>query len=374
MVGTSSTFLALNSTSAMKHLLAIEAHLRDLPASYESEEASCLVKHALSLEEQSDEGISHATDVGDKEKLAVFKDLQKGAKEIRSLLSQKTSPSALLKRVRELRKRAEALDPTFDLSKCATCKGEASEDDIAALEKLDAEFTPPPPPSFEEIEEGAARYFLGALAQRDGIEPPNLVIDPGCDDPVKANYQAGIIKVCRGGASQRVLGHEYGHHRQLLNGKPFSEEEADAFARSVLSQGLNAESADFTISGRRQMTISKERMRTVGIINGAALLGLGLVKLNNQLDAKYPARIAGQNPSLFVDLIGGLGLTYAALVAKKDWQSIAAAVAGSSLIVDLLNRVILPRVGIAGVPVRMIPSRVVSPVNAIAPQAGGFGG
>lgn len=134
MVGTASNFLTYNSDSVMMHLLAIEDHLRHLDPAYRSEDSSCLVKHALQLREQSLEGISHATAEADREKVAVFRDLERGAEHLRDLFKRRTSPDTLILEVRTLRKRAETLDPTFNLEKCRSC-GNAEQ----FLEELGAE-------------------------------------------------------------------------------------------------------------------------------------------------------------------------------------------------------------------------------------------
>jgi hypothetical protein len=49
MVGSAERFLAYNEENVMKHLLAVEAHLRELNTNYKGEHASCIVKHLLQL-------------------------------------------------------------------------------------------------------------------------------------------------------------------------------------------------------------------------------------------------------------------------------------------------------------------------------------
>ena len=121
MVGIAENFLRYNTDSVMKNLLALEDHLRNLSSQYESEDASCLMKHSLQLEEQADEGISHASELEDREKVSVFHDLQEGARHLREQFKSRVNPSSLIVEVRKLRKRAEALDPTFNLEKCKSC-------------------------------------------------------------------------------------------------------------------------------------------------------------------------------------------------------------------------------------------------------------
>lgn len=95
--------------------------MRNLSPQYESEDASCLMKHTLQLEEQADEGVSHASELEDGEKVSVFHDLQEGARRLREQFRAKVDPSYLILEVRTLRKRAEVLDPSFNLEKCKAC-------------------------------------------------------------------------------------------------------------------------------------------------------------------------------------------------------------------------------------------------------------
>lgn len=45
-----SYFLSYNIDNVLKHLLAIEDHLRNLDENYEAPDASCIVKHLLQLD------------------------------------------------------------------------------------------------------------------------------------------------------------------------------------------------------------------------------------------------------------------------------------------------------------------------------------
>jgi len=135
MVGTAESFLKYNTVGTMKNLLALEDHLRNLSPRYESEDASCLMKHSLQLEEQADEGISHASELEDGEKVSVFHDLQEGARHLREQFKSRVSPSSLIVEVRRLRKRAEVLDPSFNLEKCKSCGN--AEDFLGELREME---------------------------------------------------------------------------------------------------------------------------------------------------------------------------------------------------------------------------------------------
>ena len=362
MVGTAQTFLTFNIDGVHMHLLAIEDHLRRLSREYESEEASCLMKHALQLQEQSLEGISHASDVGDKEKTQVFRDLQKGAEALRKKFKERADPDDLIKEVRALRKRAEVLDPTFNLEKCASC----GDIDLASVEKIKAlQANYMRQPRFRVLEEGMAHAVLNTLAEEDGVQPPELVIDDGCHDPNKGVYDNGKIKVCRSGVSEHLLAHEYGHHRQALAGNPLDEDEAERFAVDAMAEhrphshkGLNSQTAKHSGKSERSLAIrlKSPEMKQLGTILGASAAGTVAEPLNNALDAKYPGIAMGQNPSLLVDVGATIGLSYAAL--KKRKYAIPLAVLGGSFLADGIRRYVFPR--IPGLPVGRMQTRIVT--------------
>lgn len=352
MVGTASAFLRFNIDGVNMHLLAIEDHLRRTSPAYESEEAGCLMKHALQLQEQSLEGISHASEVGDREKVKVFRDLQKGAEALRKRFREKADPDQLIMEVRALRKRAESLDPSFNLEKCASC-GDLDEHGVETLKALQADYDGNH--KFKVLEEGMAHTVLDSLAEKDGVQPPQLIIDDNCHDPNKGLYQAGKIMVCRSGVSEHVLSHEFGHYKQHLAGKPLDENEAEQYAIEVTaahaphsSKGLNSETANY---GVREAHMAKRfpELKQVGKIYGASIVGALATPLANQLDTMYPLSVMGQNPSLASDLIGIAAFGIAAASGKWPKWEIPLAVIGGGFVNDGMQRYVFPR--IPGMPV-----------------------
>lgn len=113
-------FLKFNKDNLMKHLLAIEDHARYLKEGMSPEHYACITKHFLQAEEQSDEGISHAS-VIEPENLEIFKDVKNKLFEMRNKMTNNTSPENVITAIREIRKIAEKLDPSYNTSECKVC-------------------------------------------------------------------------------------------------------------------------------------------------------------------------------------------------------------------------------------------------------------
>lgn len=114
-------FLSYNKDNVMKHLLAIEDHCRNLKPGYSSEHFSCITKHALQVEEQAEEGISHASEI-EPESVRIFSQVRRQIREFRKELKRDQSPDNAIRNIRKIRKEAEKMDPEYNVSACKTCR------------------------------------------------------------------------------------------------------------------------------------------------------------------------------------------------------------------------------------------------------------
>jgi len=114
-------FLHYNEDNIMKHLLAIEDHLRHVKGTMSPEHTSCIIKHSLQLEEQADEAISHSTSAAPM-KTPVFMAIRNHIKNLRRLWgTEGISLQKDMVRIRNLRKLAENLNPSYQISQCHLC-------------------------------------------------------------------------------------------------------------------------------------------------------------------------------------------------------------------------------------------------------------
>lgn len=120
MPGSEDRFLQYNEENVIKHLLAIEDHARNLKEGYGPEHYACITKHSLQIEEQCDEGISHAA-VLDTNKVGVFKEVRKRIADFRNKLKSDSSPDVAIKEIRSVRSVAERLGRGYDTSECRVC-------------------------------------------------------------------------------------------------------------------------------------------------------------------------------------------------------------------------------------------------------------
>ncbi|MHA1852559.1 MAG: hypothetical protein ACTSUF_03520 [Candidatus Heimdallarchaeaceae archaeon] len=113
-------FLSYNEDNILKHLLAIEDHARNLKSGMKPEHYACITKHALQVEEQAEEGISHASEV-EPEKVDVFIKIRGWIKQFRKELKKDTDPKATIREIRRIRKEAEKLNREYNMSECKVC-------------------------------------------------------------------------------------------------------------------------------------------------------------------------------------------------------------------------------------------------------------
>lgn len=273
MVGSAATFLSYNETNVMKHLLAIEAHLRELGPNYKGEHASCVVKHLLQLEEQCEEGISHASELGLDRKAEIFREIHGQIPALRKGLEEGANPNDLIRRVREIRRKAEALNPAFNLEQCKACGVEE------ALAKLKI-----PKTSIAELEEETAHRILEHLSAKYNVPKPKLRLLDSCPtEPTGFGmFQAGgepEIVLCRGSADVHKLAHEFSHYLQFLQNKPLSEQEAEQFALKEVAKPIYGE-APHSSGGEEGVATWRE----VGLFYGGQHIAKGLERGFEQID------------------------------------------------------------------------------------------
>lgn len=104
----------------MKHLLAIEDHARNLRDNYSASHVSCITKHLLQAEEQSDEAISHSS-VVKPDTTKTFNILRSEIIKLRNRLTSGMNQIELINSVRGVRRYVEKLNPAYDIEKCKVC-------------------------------------------------------------------------------------------------------------------------------------------------------------------------------------------------------------------------------------------------------------
>ena len=356
MVGSAETFLQYNEDNVMKQLLAIEAHLRNLSPSYESEHASCVIKHILQLDEQCDEGISHASELGYKEKVEIFRKVKAGIPRFRKklygnrtknmlILETRIHPSEAIKEVRKLRRIAENLNPNYNLEKCETC-GPIE----GVLKQLGI-----PSTNLQEIEQETAQNILSHLAYKYKVPKPKLVISDECANPAFGVYEArskpekSVIRVCRGGVNVHVLAHEFKHYLDHLAGKPLwrksLEPEAEKFA-IIETQGKDK--VLYKNSIKHNYTRGGNSLETKGLLGiyGPDWIAKGLERGFKQIDivtgrAALPAHL---RPSFWLNLAGMSGGILGGLKLREPWDLVAAVMGAhmSTTMMDYAEEYVAP--------------------------------
>lgn len=114
-------FLDYNSDGLMENLLAVEEHARILDNTQYPGHSSCIQKHLLLITHHSNEGISHTLD--DNFKRNIFKDVRKDTEELRKdMMINGFSQKDFLVKLRNIRKKAEMLNPAYNTNNCMACQ------------------------------------------------------------------------------------------------------------------------------------------------------------------------------------------------------------------------------------------------------------
>ncbi|GAH09685.1 unnamed protein product, partial [marine sediment metagenome] len=83
---------------------------------------------------------------------------------------------------------------------------------------------------FLVMEREMAEKLLVKLSKKYGVEPPELIINEECHEPMIGLYTNKRIMMCKTGINLHVLAHEFWHHVQKENGMHLDEGEAETFA------------------------------------------------------------------------------------------------------------------------------------------------
>jgi hypothetical protein len=103
-------------------MLQAEDHLRVLYGkdSRDPGHNSCVRKHLMIVSGEAGEAISHSAHA-DPEKTGVFREIKSDVDALKNDIGSMSVSDALV-RIREVRKKAETLDPKYDTSKCKACE------------------------------------------------------------------------------------------------------------------------------------------------------------------------------------------------------------------------------------------------------------
>jgi len=392
-LGSEERFLEYNRSNIFTNLLQLEDHLRNLDPSVgvDAEFLSCCSKHLAITEGECREAQSHCLVVEGKDCSARYKIIGDAARDLRKKIQEGgVDPDDAILEARRIRHIFEEANPKFDTSKCASC-GKLDSEGVEKIRALQAEYEGPR--RLQILEEGMAHAVLEKASKDNGVEPPELIIDPSCHDPEKGLYKDGKILLCRSGVSEHLILHEFKHYLQHREGKPLDEDEAERFAvDSVAShsphndKGLNSKYAEHN-SRENKLPISqhvKSQIKQVGMVYAASAVGTVSEPINNYLDATYGGKIFGYSPSLVMDV--GVPALIAAVEAyskspkMRKWD-IPLAVIGGGFVNDGIRRYIFPRIpGLptraitrvisAGVPTRAVNSTMLRPSVRVTPTNG----
>ena len=344
MVGTARFFLQYNVDNVLKHLLAIEAHLKDLPRDYRTEHASCIIKHLLQLEEQCEEGMSHAAELRRDEMVEIFRQLREKGRELKlKLVSRSISPEDAIRFVRELRRLAEKLAPEYDLARCATCAPSeetleeierAVREFMEALEEEEGEAREHDPTRVGErllvLEEGYAREVVRRLSEEYGVPPPQLCFVPveqakaeGKDPAMFGRFEPpDRIVLCRSGASAHVIAHEFRHYLDHLRCREgdkraceLPEDEAEEFAIELARRGQRGAGPKCLKlqEGHEHGGGRMAAWREAGVIVGGEHVAKGLERAFWEIDIRTGR--AAEPPHKRVSTWASLGVGVASIVA-----------------------------------------------------------
>ena len=114
-------FLNYNEDNIMSNLLQAEDHLRNIEGGAPAEHGSCIMKHLLLVKGEADEGISHSS-VAMPEKTQIFKIVKASTENLKNKIeTDGFSPQEDMVKIRDIRKVAEGLRSSFNLSECKAC-------------------------------------------------------------------------------------------------------------------------------------------------------------------------------------------------------------------------------------------------------------
>jgi len=346
-------YLNFNRDEIFKNLIASEGHFRNFTNLKEDEKGflNCIVKHLADAEGHCDEAISHALIAENEETSRSFLELRDTIRDFRRYIqSSPITRDEGIREIRKIRRRFEAFNPDYDVSKCETC-GDPSEvmDEITKilddLKKTPLAVAAHEHDDFLEMEREMAEKLITRLSDKYGVEPPKIEILDTCHEPSDATYSDGHIYVCRSGVNLHVLAHEFWHHIQKEKGMHLDEGEAEKFAVELFEiptqKGLY--SVHNHSHNERKMVKS---IKDVGVIYGLQQLGFAADYALKYADTMRPEGLLGQPLSFWGDIIGTVGGVAGALYLNAPYD-LAAAMVGGYLSTNLWNQL-----------ARLVPLRV----------------
>jgi len=364
-------YLNFNRDEIFKNLIASEGHFRNFTNIKKDEKGflNCIVKHLADAEGHCDEAISHALIAENEETSRSFLELRDTIRDFRKYVqSSPITRDEGIREIRKIRRRFEAFNPDYDVSKCETC-GDSAEimDEITKILN-DLKETPlamaahePEADQFLILEREMAEKLITKLSDKYGVKPPLVVINDECHEPNFGLYSANQIMVCKTGVNLHVLAHEFWHHVQKEKGMHMEEGVAEKFAVELFEtphqKGLY--SVHNHSHNERKMV---KTIKDVGIIYGLQQLGFAADYGLKYADTLRPEGLLGQPISFWGDILGTVGGIAGALYLKAPYD-LAAAMVGGYLSTDLWNQLTrLVPMGIATTPlVYTSPGTITSP-------------
>jgi len=317
-------FLNYNKDNIFANLLQAEDHLRHLQSADNLTPGfqACVLKHLAFISGECLEAQSHSLVTLGKETSRKYAELQTKVDEIKKgVQTGKLSADEGILKVREARKLFEKINPDYDMESCQACGNmEDTARMVKSLKPIDG------------VEDDMVSRTVTFLSEKYGVTPPRVEILPECHNPEQGLYTNKTIRLCSGGASMRVLSHEFSHYLQDLNGKSLDEDEAERFSLDFLEKDLNVKSANYTAS-ENKMGVSSAKMKMVAVVYASPFIAYGASRLLDMANVQFSkAKLIGDIA------LAGLGIFTLVkwLGTKNEPIALAAGIVGAIATTDLV--------------------------------------
>lgn len=336
-------FLEWNIGNIFENLLQAESHYRNIEEDVKTSGPflSCIVKHLAIVAGEADEAFSHSLIVENIETATEYAKIRNRARELyRQIQSGNIDVERGIKEIRALRTVFEHLNKSFDTSQCKSCGLHLKIPDelrtaLSAAHEIDSDLMNiDDERSLSEDENDYVRSVIGNLSEKYGVPPPKVIFDNGCYEPNKGRYSEGQLRICRGGANNHVLTHEFGHHLQYLRGASFNESEAERFARNEIAGTGEEKRSYWSIDDKNDEDesdkMSEDTMAPmdIALLFSGIHVGKGISVAMESVDVKYPKAVAGLNPSAVVALVGAVVGAIAAYKLKTPLSYLILGIGG----------------------------------------------
>ena len=360
-----SYYLNFNRDEIFKSLIASEGHFRNFTSLKEDTAGflGCVVKHLADAESHADEAVSHALIAEDAETSRKFMELRDDIRKLRKWIqSSPITRDEGIREIRKIRRRFEAFNQDYDVSKCETCGDPAEVMEEITKILNDLKKTPlevaahePEADEFLLMERDMAEKLIAKLSKKYGVEPPEIVISDECNEPHVGLYRDGQIMMCQSAVNLHVLAHEFFHHVQKERGKHMDEGEAEKFAIDLFEaphqKGLYSNHEHSHNDSKMTKTL-----KDVGTIYAGQHAGQLAEMFLQWADIMRPEGIAGMKISLIGDILGAIGGVAGALYFKEPWDLLSALL-GGHMSTDLWRFAPVP----VGLPLAVPPGLVYAP-------------